>query len=510
MTPLFRGPSTAAIDGLYRRHAVSVYRYAFAVLGNRADAEDVTQQTFLNAYRSLAQGTKPRKAENWLLTIAHNELRQHFRSTQSKPLEVELDDRLAQPAQEPTEPSLADILRALQHLPPAQRSALVMREFEGRSYAEMAQILDVTPSALEALIFRARRSLAEQLDEALTCVEAEQALSRRLDGRLPWREARRLKAHVKECPRCASFEQVQQRQRTLLKGLSFIPVPASLLLARGETAAAALGIGGAAAAAGGSAAVGAGGVGGAGVVAGLTTGLAAKAAAITAAAAVAGGVGYEVSERSDPVSKAERKAAHAVAVAQTRNGGRAAEVKAANARGERPGPARPASSQARIATSKATQSAVERSKAVPTRTRAHGRPVAKPKKAARVAPVVSGATKKPRPATPAATIVPRFKPTAPNARAKPRPVTPAATPIQRVKPAVPKVRTKPRPSVPPTSRSPIARLEPVRRAARAQLVPEARVAPANGAARAAEEKARPARPKPSVATDELTGGSPKK
>ena len=74
MPALFRATKTAEFDRLYRQHAASVFRYAFAVLGSRADAEDVAQQTFLKAYSALAQGTKPRKAENWLLTIAHGKL----------------------------------------------------------------------------------------------------------------------------------------------------------------------------------------------------------------------------------------------------------------------------------------------------------------------------------------------------------------------------------------------------------------------------------------------------
>jgi RNA polymerase sigma factor (sigma-70 family) len=356
MSALFRGTSTAAFDGLYRRHAATVYRYSYALLGNHADAEDVTQQTFLNAYRSIEGGTKPRKAENWLLTIAHNEVRQHFRSSQSKPQQVELDDRLAEPQQgERTGPTVADILRALQHLPETQRAAIVMREFEGRSYAEMAQILEVTPSALEALVFRARRSLAEQLEGALTCDEAERALSRKLDGRLPRRDARRLKAHMRECTECARFDHAQRRQRTLIKGLSVLPVPASLILARGETAAAALGLGaGAAAAGGGSAAVaGGGGLAGGGLLAGATGGIVVKAAVVTAAAAtVVGGVGSGAAGH-DSAAKVQRKAEHAAAVAQTRKGARAAEVAAAKARGERPGPARPASSRARLAATKA-------------------------------------------------------------------------------------------------------------------------------------------------------------
>ena len=83
------------VDELYRRHGGEVYRYAYAVLGNHADAEDVTQTTFLNAYRSLEQGVRPRKPSNWLLTIASNAIKQRFRHEQARPHQVELDDRIA-------------------------------------------------------------------------------------------------------------------------------------------------------------------------------------------------------------------------------------------------------------------------------------------------------------------------------------------------------------------------------------------------------------------------------
>ncbi len=367
MSALLRGTGTAAFDGLYRRHAATVYRYSLAVLGNHADAEDVTQTTFMNAYRALAQGVKPRKAENWLLTIAHNQIRQHFRRTLGKPMEVELDETLARAAEpeERSEPSVADVLRALQKLTPTQRSAIVMREFEGRSYAEMAGILGLTPSALEALLFRARRALAEQLEEALSCDKAELSLSRKLDGRLPRAEARRLKLHMRECPRCQRFDQSQRRQRKVLKGLSLMPVPASIFLFRGETAAASAGLG----------------------VTGSRRGEAPapqrvrapwaaqpsrarqqavawpewasrrawppaswrRSAVVTvAAAAVVGGTGYGVNKAVHP-SKTERVAA----VEQTRRGARAQHVALLKQRGEKPGPAAPASQRARAATAAA-------------------------------------------------------------------------------------------------------------------------------------------------------------
>jgi RNA polymerase sigma-70 factor, ECF subfamily len=342
MSALLRGIGAPGFDRLYRRHAAGVYRYVYAVLGNHADAEDVTQQTFLNAYRAMAQGTKPRKAENWLVTIAHNEVRRHLRKTHGRPMEVELDEQFADLAPDGGDPSLADVLRALQHLPPSQRAALVRREFEGRSYAEIAEILEVTPDALEGLLFRARRGLAEQLEGALTCGEAENVLLRRLDGRLPRPESRRLNEHLRECPACVRFSTVQKRQRSLLKGLSVLPIPASLYLFRGERAAlAATGVG-PATATGGTVAVGGGGF----AAATGAVGLAAKAAAVAASAAVVGGVGYGVSTGSATISKTERRASHVAAVEQTRVGRRAAEVQAALSRGERPGPARPASARA--------------------------------------------------------------------------------------------------------------------------------------------------------------------
>jgi RNA polymerase sigma-70 factor, ECF subfamily len=334
MSTLLGATRAVDFDRLYRHHAASVYRYARAVLGNHADAEDVTQQTFLNAYRAVANGTKPRKAENWLLRIAHNEVRKHFRSNHRKTLEVELSEKLPERAPERSDPSLADVLRALQHLTPIQRSALVMREFEGRSYAEIAEIMEISQSALEAQIFRARRSLAEYLEGELTCAQAEEALLRRLDGRLPRRVARRLKGHLQECSVCERFGEVQKRQRALLRGLSVMPIPASLFLFRGEQAAAG-GVGAGAVAASGSAGVGGGAAAAAAGGTGIAAGVVAKAAAVTAAAAVAGGVGYGVATSPETV-RADAKVAHEAPIARPLQARPAAQLRPTRAAGASP------------------------------------------------------------------------------------------------------------------------------------------------------------------------------
>ena len=199
MTPILaRQRPDRSFERLYEKHAGDVYRYALVVLRNQADAEDVTQTTFMNAYRALERGEKPRTPQNWLIAIAHNVCRQRFRQSQRRPNEVELNEELAEAYVEEDPVSAEDIRRALGHLAFNQRAALVMRELEGRSYQEIAEILGLSVSAIETLIFRARRALREQLEEGITCHDAELAISRQLDGRLPRQERGQLRAHLRE------------------------------------------------------------------------------------------------------------------------------------------------------------------------------------------------------------------------------------------------------------------------------------------------------------------------
>jgi RNA polymerase sigma factor (sigma-70 family) len=287
--------ASRALDDLYRQYGADVYRYTLAVLGNHADAEDVTQTTFLNAYRALEQGVRPRKPTNWLLTIASNAIKERFRREQARPRVVELDREVATSRDESEGPSVGELLTALSKIPPQQRQAIVLREFEGRSYKEIADILGITTGALETLLFRARRSLTDELAHQLTCTEAQQGISRAADGRLGRKEKRRLQEHVRECPDCAQFARLQQRHSKALRGLALIPIPLSFTLFKGlegSAAAATLpaaagGAAGAGAVAAGSTAGGSAAAGGGGLFAG---GLLVKAAVLVTAAGVAGGV----------------------------------------------------------------------------------------------------------------------------------------------------------------------------------------------------------------------------
>jgi RNA polymerase sigma-70 factor, ECF subfamily len=160
LTPLRRTRGTEpAFEQLYKQHAREVYQYALALLTNPADAEDATQTAFMNAYRAYQRGERPHKPHNWLIAITHNVCRMRWRQAGSRPREVALEEAPEPAALEHERANLDEVLAALAGLSFNQRSALVMRELEGRSYQEIAGVLGLSVGAVEALLFRARRRL---------------------------------------------------------------------------------------------------------------------------------------------------------------------------------------------------------------------------------------------------------------------------------------------------------------------------------------------------------------
>jgi RNA polymerase sigma-70 factor (ECF subfamily) len=153
-----------AFERFYRDHVAEVYQYALAVLTNPADAEDVTQQTFLNAYRAFQKGERPHTPHNWLIKIAHNVCRMRWRQSGRRPQEVPLEHAPEPAGPDGDKPPLDEVLQALAELPLNQRAAIVMREVEGRSYVEIAEVLGTTVPAIEALLFRARSNLRARRD----------------------------------------------------------------------------------------------------------------------------------------------------------------------------------------------------------------------------------------------------------------------------------------------------------------------------------------------------------
>jgi RNA polymerase sigma-70 factor (ECF subfamily) len=160
-------PSATAAS-LYERYHDRVYGYCLYKLGNREEAEDATQTTFLLVLRALERGVVPRLEANWLFTIAQNACRCRARTRgRGREHEVLSDPQVLQevaPGHNGACEELVGLDEALADMPELQRRAIILREWRGCSYREIAQQLGLTGSAVETLIFRARRSLAQRLE----------------------------------------------------------------------------------------------------------------------------------------------------------------------------------------------------------------------------------------------------------------------------------------------------------------------------------------------------------
>src|SRR4051812_4471380 len=161
-------PEGEATRLLYERHQRKILAFCHHQLGNREEAEDATQITFMNAFRGLKRGTSPEFEAAWLFKIAHNvcltkQRNSYRRRLVEAPSDFELIEEMV-PAHEGDTDELFGLTNALRSVPEQQRRALLLREWQGLSYKEISEEMRLSQSAVETLIFRARRSLAESLE----------------------------------------------------------------------------------------------------------------------------------------------------------------------------------------------------------------------------------------------------------------------------------------------------------------------------------------------------------
>jgi len=153
---------------LYERYSGQIYGFCLHKLGSREEAEDAVQTTFLNAFRGIARGVEPQAESAWLFKIAENVCLSRHRSAFRRrrvesPSDLEaLQDVL--PGHEPEKDELHGLERVLERMPETQRRAILLREWQGLSYREIADEMGITQAAVETLIFRARRALAQGLE----------------------------------------------------------------------------------------------------------------------------------------------------------------------------------------------------------------------------------------------------------------------------------------------------------------------------------------------------------
>ncbi len=162
----------AALDAdfseLYRSHLRDVYSYLYYRVGNHHDAEDLTEQTFLQAYRHFERAQREsdgRPLRPWLIRIAHNLAANLYRDRSRRP-QSRLDDDSPLATAHSTEElvngrdELARVLEGVKQLPDDRREALIMRFALGMDNREIARALGRTDGATKVLIHRAIRQLS--------------------------------------------------------------------------------------------------------------------------------------------------------------------------------------------------------------------------------------------------------------------------------------------------------------------------------------------------------------
>ena len=155
----------AAFEAIVRRHQAAVYRVALRMLGSRADAQDVTQETFVRAWRSLDRFRRHSAVSTWLYRIVTRrclDLLAARKPTQELG-EVNLERTGPDPAERAEHRErLRAMARAIAMLPAEQRAALVLREFEGLSYQQLADVLNASLPAVKGRLHRARLAVLKQ------------------------------------------------------------------------------------------------------------------------------------------------------------------------------------------------------------------------------------------------------------------------------------------------------------------------------------------------------------
>ncbi len=290
----FRAGSDEAFRVLHDRYRQRLFAYVRQMLSaaTRQDAEDVLQDVFVRAYGALRHDDREMNVRAWLYRVAHNRCIDHLR--RPVPPAAELFEVSRKPLHDPVEEAqrrddLRRLVEDVGRLPEQQRSALLMREINGMTYADLAVALDVTVPAVKSLLVRARVGLVEaQEARDADCTEIRDDLLRSYDRGV--KASGRARKHMRSCDGCREYRVALRgvrRSFAALTPVGFGPLAFAAKLA---------GIGGSAA--GGSAAVGGGS---AAVSGGIATATACKVAAVVCTAALAGGaveVNREMSQRT--------------------------------------------------------------------------------------------------------------------------------------------------------------------------------------------------------------------
>ena len=173
LAPAAKAELDRAFEDFYRAHLRDVYSYAYYRIGNHHDAEDLTEQAFLQAYRHFDRARREsdgRPLRPWVIRIAHNLASNYYRDRSRRP-QTPLENADPIPTRHDTEAiaegreELRQVIEHLDRLPEDRREALIMRFALGMDNREIARAMGRSDGATKVLIHRAIKQLQEEMED---------------------------------------------------------------------------------------------------------------------------------------------------------------------------------------------------------------------------------------------------------------------------------------------------------------------------------------------------------
>lgn len=247
-----RGGDPEALEALLERYQPRIYRFGLKMCRDSEDAKDVVQDTLLAAARSLRDFRGASSLSTWLYTITRSFcIKKRRRSKFAPGAEVSLDGEAGQEALAAADPGRAPdelaasreieqaLERAIRALPPAQREILMLRDVEGLTAPEVAEVTGLKVEAVKSRLHRARTALRGQLAPLLglphehepgspACPDVFTALERHLDEELSPETCAQIERHLGGCQRCRGVCDSLKRTLRLCQAVPAPDVPGGL------------------------------------------------------------------------------------------------------------------------------------------------------------------------------------------------------------------------------------------------------------------------------------------
>jgi RNA polymerase sigma-70 factor (ECF subfamily) len=228
-----RSGDRRALDELLARHEQQIYRFGLRMCGDEESAREVLQETMLAAFRNIPGFRGDAALSTWLFQIARSFCIKERRGVRpTTPIEADVVDPSTPPDLQLHAREIgAALASAIRELPTEQREVLVLRDVEGLSAQEAAEVVGIEVGALKSRLHRARMALREKLSGTIAsaaepCPELAQELSAYAAAEIDQATCAQIEAHMAGCARCTTACDALKRSVSMCKSIPGDIVPA--------------------------------------------------------------------------------------------------------------------------------------------------------------------------------------------------------------------------------------------------------------------------------------------